>query len=97
MGKLVAVCTSETMTGVGDKLVINQPAPMSCIQVPMFDAMVASHKVRNSGMRNGAQADSLCAGEAPGLDRSFMQLLCRNGSWISVVLVFWSAAYGLDA
>jgi hypothetical protein len=37
-------------------VVINQPAPISCIQVPTFDAMVASHSARNSGICSGLQA-----------------------------------------
>ena len=45
-------------------------APTVCIQLPMLLTSVASHSVRNSLMRNGAQADEADrAGEA-GAERS---------------------------
>jgi hypothetical protein len=42
--------------GVGDNVVINHPAPISCIQVPMLEARVASQIARNNLMRSGDQA-----------------------------------------
>ena len=57
IGKVVAVCTSATMTGVDDNDVINQPAPISCIQVPMFEAIAAIQSMRNAGIFSGDQAD----------------------------------------
>ena len=43
-GNVVAACTSVTTEGVGFRVVISQPAPTSCIQVPVFDTKVAVHK-----------------------------------------------------
>ncbi len=37
-------------------MVISQPAPTSCIQVPMLEAMVAIHSMRKVVLRNGLQA-----------------------------------------
>ena len=38
---VVAAWTSATMNGDGASEVISQPAPTSCIQVPMFETTVA--------------------------------------------------------
>lgn len=46
IGAEPATCTSATCMGLADRLVISQPAPTSCIQVPMFEAMLASHSQR---------------------------------------------------
>lgn len=45
------------MTRKDDREVINPPAPIPCIHVPMFHARVAIHGTRNSGILNGDQAD----------------------------------------
>lgn len=58
IGSVVAVCTSATMTGDGESEVISHPAPMSCIQVPMFEASVAIHSIRNIGIFSGDQAEA---------------------------------------
>ena len=41
IGSVVAPWTSATMNGDGASEVISQPAPTSCIQVPMFETTVA--------------------------------------------------------
>jgi hypothetical protein len=50
---------SATIIGDGESDVISQPAPTSCIQVPMFDATLAIHSARNSGWRSGTHTDEL--------------------------------------
>jgi hypothetical protein len=68
IGSVTAVCTSATMTGVGDSEVISQPAPISCIQVPVLEISVASHSMRNSGIPSGDQGDTVAvAAEASGV------------------------------
>jgi hypothetical protein len=54
----VAACTSATISGLGARVVISQPAPTSCIQEPMFDTTDAIHSVRNTRWRSGAHADN---------------------------------------
>ncbi len=56
IGAAPAACTSDTSSGLGDSVVISQPAPTSCIQVPMFDAIAASHSQRKVRWRSGLQA-----------------------------------------
>jgi hypothetical protein len=41
IGKVVATCTSDTMSGSGLRLVINQPEAALYIQPPMFETTVA--------------------------------------------------------
>jgi len=57
IGKVVAACTSETMAGDGARLVISQPAPTSCIQVPIFDTSVATQSSAKARCPKGAQGD----------------------------------------
>lgn len=47
IGAAPAACTSDTSSGSFASEVISQPAPTSCIQVPMFEAIAASHSQRN--------------------------------------------------
>src|ERR1700704_5010155 len=56
-GRLSAASTSATIDGDEESEVINQPAPTSCIQVPMFETIVAIHTLRNSPLRSGLQGD----------------------------------------
>jgi hypothetical protein len=49
---------SAAKSGDGVSEVISQPAPASCIQVPMFEATEAIQRARKSGRRKGLQADS---------------------------------------
>ena len=63
-GKLSAASTSATIDGDDDNEVINQPAPTSCIQVPMFETMVAIHKLRKSAFFSGLHADCSVRGGA---------------------------------
>ena len=56
IGRLEAVCTSDTSSG---ELSINSHcAPTVCIQVPTFDANCAIHSARNIVNANGAHADA---------------------------------------
>ena len=57
-GKLSAASTSATSDGDDDSDVISQPAPTSCIQVPMFETIVAIHRLRKSALRSGLQGGS---------------------------------------
>ncbi len=50
---------SATMKGDVVSEVISQPAPASCIQVPMFEVTDAIQSARKIGSRNGLQADLL--------------------------------------
>ena len=59
MGKLVAACTSATISGEGASEVMSQLAPTSCIQVPILETTVAIQSARNRGRRSGAQADGV--------------------------------------
>jgi hypothetical protein len=56
-GSVVAAATSATIDGEDASEVINQPAPTSFIQVPMFETSVAIHRARNSPWRSGLQGD----------------------------------------
>ena len=55
-GNTVAVGTSDTRKGSGARLVMSQPAPTSCIQVPSVDITAAIHRARNTGNCMGAKA-----------------------------------------
>ena len=63
-GKTMAVWTSDTMKGSAVRLVISQPAPTSCIQVPRLDTRLAIQIARNMGRRRGAPADGSTAASA---------------------------------
>ena len=47
------------MSGDDVSEVMSQPAPASCIQVPMLDATDAIQRARKSGWRSGLHAESL--------------------------------------
>jgi len=68
IGSAVAACTRDTINGSGSSVTISQPAPTSCIQVPIFDATVAIHNMRNSGCVNGDQAEGDEGGGGGGED-----------------------------
>src|SRR5688572_7192456 len=65
IGRVVATSTSETISGSGRRLVINQPLAICWIQVPRLETMLAVHNARNSGTFNGSHglgwAEALCA------------------------------------
>lgn len=46
IGREPATCTRATFIGLAESEVISQTAPTSCIQVPMLEAMLASHSQR---------------------------------------------------
>ena len=56
IGRLSAASTSATIDGADDSDVISQPAPMSCIHVPRFETIVASHRLRKRALRSGLHA-----------------------------------------
>src|SRR5690606_34033163 len=64
IGAVVAACTSVTIAGDESSVVISQPAPTSCIQVPMLEISDATHSSAKARYVNGDQAD---AGFAAGL------------------------------
>src|SRR5213594_1116065 len=72
-GKLSAASTSATSEGEEESEVINQPAPTSCIQVPMFETMVAIHRLRKRTLCSGLHGEpaaldgSDAAGDADGV------------------------------
>lgn len=58
-GRLAAACISATKSGeLGARVVINQAAATSCIQVPIVDTADAIHKARNTGCRRGLHMDA---------------------------------------
>lgn len=64
-GKVVAAWMSATSRGESERLVISQPAPMFCIQVPMFETTAAIQSARKRGVASGLQAsDQRGGGEA---------------------------------
>ena len=56
-GNDVAVCNMATITGESVSVVISQPAPASCIQVPILETRVASHNQRKVLMRSGVHGE----------------------------------------
>ena len=56
-GMLSAASTSATSDGDDESEVISQPAPTSCIHVPIFETIVAIHRLRKSVLCSGLQAD----------------------------------------
>src|SRR5260370_39104171 len=58
-GRVVATCTSDTISGDGASNVMSQAAAESCIHVPMFDTTSAIQRPRNSGRRSGLQAEGV--------------------------------------
>ena len=56
-GRLSAASTSATIHADDEREVISHPAPTSCIHVPMFDTIVAIHKLRNSALCSGLHGD----------------------------------------
>ena len=57
-GSISAVWTSETRIEACGWLTSSHWAPTVCIQVPMLLASTASHRLRNTVLRKGAQGDS---------------------------------------
>ncbi len=54
-GKVEAVCTIATITGLVVSEVITQAAVTSFIHIAMLAAKLASHRLRNTAPRNGAK------------------------------------------
>ena len=54
IGKVLAACTSATISGSGLSVVINQPDAALYIQPPTLDTNVAVQITANTGWRNGA-------------------------------------------
>ena len=57
IGRLVATCTSDTISGSGSSPVISQPAAAFCIQVPMLETTVATQITVNAVCLNGLQEE----------------------------------------
>ena len=55
-GMMVAACTMATTNGCGARLVISQPAPVFCNQVPSQAITLASHSSRKIELRSGTRA-----------------------------------------
>ena len=54
-GSVDAVCTMATITGLVESEVMTQAAVTSFIHIAMLAANVASHRLRNTTVRNGAK------------------------------------------
>jgi hypothetical protein len=63
MGRVVATCTSDTMSGSGLRLVISQPEAALYIQLPMLAMTVAVQITANAGCRNGLKGEPTFAEE----------------------------------
>jgi len=61
IGKVVATCTSDTMSGSGLRLVINQPDAALYIQPPIFETTVAVQITVKTECRNGLQGEGVLA------------------------------------
>ncbi len=55
-GMMVAACTMATIRGRGASVVISQPAPVFCSQVPSQATTLASQRRRNVLLRSGTRA-----------------------------------------
>ena len=55
-GMIVAACTMATMNGLGARVVISQPAPVFCSQVPSHATTLAIQRTRNVALRRGTRA-----------------------------------------
>src|SRR5450631_4005226 len=62
IGRLLATCTIETVSGLGSRFVISQPEATLYIQPPMFETTVAVQITVNVRWRNGAHAAVAAAG-----------------------------------
>jgi hypothetical protein len=60
-GRLVAVWTKATSSGLPDSMVRNHWAPTVCAQVPTSETTWAIHSMRKTRWRNGAQAPGVVA------------------------------------
>src|ERR1700686_1209728 len=56
IGRLLATCTMETVSGLGSRFVMSQPEATLYIQPPMFETTVAVQITVNVRWRNGAHA-----------------------------------------
>ncbi len=65
IGKLEAVCTSDTASGDLESEVIIHAAPTFCIQVPRLEASAAIHSARNTCRLSGAHPDFGVPGATP--------------------------------
>ena len=68
-GSMEAAWTRLTISGEGARLVISQPAPVFCIQMPILLASVASQSVRKTGGEGAGRRAASAIGEACQRDR----------------------------
>ena len=61
-GRLAAVCISAIRNGDPVSTVISHVADVSCIHVPTFEMIEASHRLRKSGWRSGLHASGTGTG-----------------------------------
>jgi hypothetical protein len=76
-GKVDAVCTSATSTGLVVNVVISHAAATSFIHIVMLAANQASHSMRNTGVENGASAEVEWAGSAAASGAGSVVTRCR--------------------
>src|SRR3546814_12147810 len=57
LGKVVAACTRATIAGDGLRVVMSQPAPTSCIQVPTLEISVAVQSSAKARWEKGTQEE----------------------------------------
>ena len=53
---MVAACTRLTLMASGESVVMSQPAPVFCIQVPRAVTTLAVQRVRKTVWRSGRRA-----------------------------------------
>src|SRR5215472_1878174 len=61
IGRVDAICTSDTTRGDGLRLVMSQPEAALDIQPPMLEITVTVQRTVNAGYRNGLHADVAAA------------------------------------
>ena len=66
-GRLVAVCTSETVIGSGLILAMNQPLAASNIAIPRLEIVLAPQMIVNATLANAPQREpASCSPESSG-------------------------------
>ena len=94
MGRAVAACTRDTITGSGAISVINQEEATSWVQVPTLETRVAIQSIRKIRIDNTLRGVgvSTCREEAwalcgCSLDGRSGRLFCRPLAWLSIRIV----------
>src|SRR5262245_17082905 len=81
-GRVVATCTSATISGLGSRSVISQPEAALYIQLPTLETTVATHRMAKVACRKGLQAEDE-GGEVSAAD-SFGAIMWRSGVGVAL-------------